>query len=244
MGDKVLLDINGWPTWRAADGRLWPLIAGGSAGPGAGDDGGGDDGGQGGGQGGTSGTPAGTAGAAGTAAGEPDDDDAGQQWPEDAKKLIRKVRKQAQDAERREREARQALETRATEGMTEAERAIAQSRELQAQLAKAQDQLRLQSMREAFRAAGTANKAKDPDAIWMLIDRDAVEWGPDGEVLNATELVRDLRRNRAWAFQERQGAQGSADAAQGSGQTPAQVGSRSDENDAFNRWFRGAAGRT
>jgi hypothetical protein len=247
MAHEVLLRIDGWPTWRTADGRLWPLIAGGSAGPGAGDSGDGGNGGQGGGQGGTSSAPAGTAGPSGTG-GEPGgsaDLDWSDDWkPEDARKTFKTLREIAKKAEQEARDAKTALESRSREGMTEAEKLAARNRELEAQVARSTEALRLGAMREAFREAGMAAKAKNPATVWKLIDRDSIEWGPDGEVVNATELIRDLRRAEPWAFEGRQGAQGSADAAQGSGQQPAQVGSRSDENDAFNRWFRGAAGRT
>lgn len=250
MAHEVLQIIDGWPAWRRTDGRVWPLIAGGSTGPGTGDDGGGGDGGSGGqsgGSGGTSNRPAGTAGAPGTG-GEPGgsaDLDWSDDWkPDDARKTFKTLRDIAQKAEREARDARQALESRSREGMTEAERLAARNRELEAQSNRYQEQIRLGAMREAFREAGTASKAKNPSTIWKLIDRDSIEWGPDGEVLNATELIRDLKRAEPWAFEGRTGTTGSADAAQGSGQQPAQVGNRSEQADVMNRWFRDAAGRS
>jgi hypothetical protein len=232
------------PVYWNIEGRIIPLIAGGSAGPGGGDSGGGDSGGQGDGGDGNITTPAGTAGAPGTG-GEPDVDAmaAGDQWPEQAKSLIKKLRSQQQAAEREAREAKRALEERSQAGMSEAERVAQRARQLEQELSTAREQLRMQSMREAFRAAGETAGAADPSAIWMLVDRESVDFGPDGEVLNATALVRDLKRSRPWAFKGAQGPQGSADAAQGSQQRPAQVGTNQEQNKVFNDWFRGAAGR-
>lgn len=249
MANEVLLLHQGWPTWRVGD-RLWPIIAGGSAGPSTGDGGGdGGNGGSGGQDDGGDGNitpPGGTPGASGTGAGSDVDDAlaAGDQWPEQAKTLIKKLRTQQQQAEREARDAKKALEERSQAGMSEAERVAARARQLEQELTTAREQLRMQSMREAFRAAGESAGAADPSAIWMLVDRESVDFGPDGEVLNATALVRELKRSRPWAFKGNQ-PQGSADAAQGSQQRPAQAaGQTAEQNAEMNRWFRSAAGRS
>jgi hypothetical protein len=245
VAHEVLLSIDGRPGWRLPDGRFWPLIAGGSGGPGAGDDGGGGGaGGQGTDDDGNISTPGGTPGASGTGAG-PDDDAlaTGDQWPEPAKVLIRKLRTQQQQAEREARDAKRALEERSQQGMSEAERNAQRARQLEQELNGAREQLRMQSMREAFRAAGEAAGAADPASIWMLVDRESVDFGPDGEVLNATALVRDLKRQKSWAFKGQQ-PQGSADAAQGSGQQPVGAVQAGEQAKVMNDWFRSAAGRS
>jgi hypothetical protein len=234
--DEVLFTIDGRPMWRLG-GVLLPVIAGGAGDAGDGGDGDGDSG-QDGAQGGTITRPGGTPDASGTDA-EPDEPpDA---WPKEAKDMFRKLRKIADGARRDAQRATDQLQQRQSAGMTEAERAAARVRELETEREKLTGQLRLRSKQEAFREAGIAAKAKSPGTLYRLIDDDAIEWGPDGEIINAPELVAELKRSESWMFEPR-GARGSADAAQGADQQPAQR--QTDENQVFNRWFRGAAGRS
>jgi hypothetical protein len=235
------LHVGGRWWWPTPDGGLLPVIAGASND--AGGDAGGDDGDGGGGQddgdGGTIPRPGGTRGTAGTAGDEPDEPP--EAWPDDAKKLFRKLRKIADDARRDARTAQDALQQRQTAGMTEAERQAARIRELEGELGRKGELLKLRTKQEAFREAGNAAKAKSPSTLYRFIDDEAVEWGPDGEILNAPELVAELKRSESWMFEPRS-ARGSADAAQGVGQQAAQQ--QSDASDVMNRWIRGAAGRS
>lgn len=241
MAHEVLLDVDGRPMWQLG-GVLLPVIAGasGDAGGDDGGDGGDADGGQQGRSGGTIAPPGGTRGAPGTGDDEPDEPpDA---WPKEAKEMFRKLRKIADGARRDAQRATEQLQQRQSQGMTEAERQAARVRELETEREKLSSQLRLRSKQEAFREAGIAAKAKSPGTLYRLIDDDAIEWGPDGEIINAPELVAELKRAESWMFEPRT-ARGSADAAQGAGQQTA-AQQQSDENKVFNTWFRGAAGRS
>jgi hypothetical protein len=234
---EVLLDVDGRPMWQLGD-ALLPVIAGGSGDAGGGGD---SDGGQGQGDGGTITKPGGTPDTAGTAGDEPGDEPP-DNWPPEAKKTFRKLRDIAKQAEKREQDAVKALQTRSQQGMSEAEQQAARLRELETDNARKGEQIRVQAMREAFREAGTVSGARNPSAVWKLIDRESVDWGPDNEVLNATELVRELKRAEPWAF-EPKGPAAKADAAQGPHQQAATSGTDQTRNKQMNEWFRSAAGR-
>lgn len=234
--DETLPPYGRWPL---LGGGRWPLIAGGAgdAGddPAAADTDTGEPGGQPGEPGGQSGAPGATRGASATDGdGEPDGEG---DLPEGVRKTLSKLRQQLRTAQREAAENRRKLEERDQGSLTETQRLERRAREAEERAAKLDAQVRRSAIREAFQEAGKAAKAKPnfEGVLYRMVDEDSIDFGEDGSILNATELVADLKRSFPDMFEPR-GSRGTADAGQqGQGQ-PAQ-------GFDMNTWLRSRTGQ-
>lgn len=129
--------------------------------------------------------------------------------PPEGKQYFRDLKRTASGNSRKAREAQAQLDAVQQSTMsTEQRLQVALEREQTARQ-RAETQLRDQSIRGAFTREGGQAGAKDAGALWKLVDPEDIQWDPEtGEVLNAAELVENLRRNYAWAFEDRRPSAG------------------------------------
>jgi hypothetical protein len=148
--------------------------------------------------------PGGTRGADGTSG----DGDVTDDWPQEARELIRKLRIEARGSGKRAAEAERQLEEIRESQMTEADKIAKRAGDLEEKNKELDRRLRNQAIKDAFREAGREAGAKNPERLWRLIDRDAIEFDPNGEPINATSLIAELRQTDPYLFEPRRGKGG------------------------------------
>lgn len=225
MIKDLMEELRQEPYWTIGD-RVFPKIAGGSN---MGDDDDDDDG------TGQQGSGGGTLDTSGTGAPGADKDKWKESLSPEARRYIDELQRTARGHSKAARAAQEELEELKGAKLTESERTAARIAKLEKENLDLKQANRTQAIRVAFSSAGRVANALNPDRLWRLIDPTAIDFDDQGNVVNAEDLVADLKRSDPYLFQNRQGG-GSADA----GRTPApKQGSGFD----MNRILRGATGR-
>lgn len=154
--------------------------------------------------------------------------------PAEGKAYFRELKRTAAGSSKKARDAQAQLDAVQQSTMsTEQRLQMALEREQTARQ-RAEQKLRTQSVQGAFSREGGAQGAIYPNDLWRQVDPDDIQWDPEtGEVLNAAELVENLRRSFPKLFEDRRPAAG-VDA----GRRPAPQRQRPDSNEMMNQLIR------
>lgn len=126
---------------------------------------------------------------------------------EEAKKL----RSEASSLRRRLKELEEAERQRTEAGLTETQRLQKRVEELEAEKVAQTKVQQEKDLRIAALTAATKLGFTDPQDALALLDRDAIEIGPDGQPTNLAKLLSDLARAKSYLLSTHTRPTGSAD---------------------------------
>jgi hypothetical protein len=138
---------------------------------------------------------------------------------EPQRRWIRDLQRTARGHSSAARKAQERLEEMENETLTDVQRADRRATSAEDRATKAEERLRQFQSKAAIERAASAAKAKKPERVWNMV-KDDVEYDPDtGEVINAEELIAELRKSDPYLFTEGD-RQGSADGGAGGRRRP------------------------
>lgn len=147
---------------------------------------------------------------------------------------VAKLRKEAAAHRTRAQAAEAALKAHEDKDKPELAKLQEKVTQLEAERAEWERERKAAKVTAVFAVAASKAGATYPDAVGRLIDPQAIEWGSDGEILNAPELVKSVKERYPQFFTRN--PNGSADGGAGNGSKT--------QDASMNTLIRRAAGRS